>query len=91
VDFKQHSGVRGKELFLIYETVEHDANKLEQKFEREVKEIKQYLEWIRIQVKNFNDSLDSFIKQSIAQRKKKLLDDMNLVNADCYSYMNCSA
>ena len=62
-----------------------------QKFEREVKEIKQYLEWIRIQVKNFNDSLDSFIKQSIAQRKKKLLDDMNLVNADCYSYMNCSA
>ena len=71
----------GQEIHLIYETVEHDPEKLKRMYERELKEIKRFLEWVKADVENFNNSLESFFRQNIAQRKKKLLDDLGLVEA----------
>lgn len=71
----------GQEIHLIYESVEHDAEKLKQEYTRELGEIKRYLEWIRKDIETFNNWLESSVRQIVAQRKKKLLDDQGLVSA----------
>ena len=71
----------GQEIHLIYETVEHNPEELKQMYERELNEIKRYLEWVKGDAQNFNDSLGSFVRQTVAQRKRKLLDDFGLVSA----------
>lgn len=73
--------IAGQEIRLIYETVEHDPEKLKRMYERELKEIKRFLEWIKGDIENFNNSLESFVKQNVAQRKKKLTDDLGLVKS----------
>jgi len=70
-----------QEIHLIYQTVEHNPEELKQMYERELNEIKKDLGWVRRDVQNFNDSLGLFVRQNIAQRKKKLLDDLGLVDA----------
>lgn len=71
----------GQEIHLIYESVEHDAEKLKQEYTRELGEIKRYLESIRKHIETFNNWLESSVRQIVAQRKKKLLDDQGLVSA----------
>jgi len=73
--------INKQEVHLIYETVEHDPEKLKQEYGRELDEVKRYLEWVKGNVQGFNDSLEPFTRQNITQRKKKLLDDMGLVGA----------
>jgi len=71
----------GQEVHLIYEMVEHDPEKLKQMYKQDLDEIKRYLEWVRRDVGGFNNQLESLVRQSVAQRKKKLLDDLGLVSA----------
>lgn len=71
----------GQEVRLIYETVEHDPAKLKQEHERELDKIKRYLDWVARDVQNFNNQLESFVKENVAKRKKKLIDDLGLVAA----------
>ena len=73
--------VVGKEIHLIYEMVEHNAERLKQECQQELNEIKEYLEWVERDVNAFNGSLDQFVRQLISQRKKKLLDDLRLVSS----------
>jgi hypothetical protein len=73
--------IEGQEIRLIYERVKHDTDELKQAYTRDVKEIRDYLNWIRLDIENFNRSLESFIKQIIIQRKKKLLDAQGVVGA----------
>ena len=73
--------VVGEEIHLIYEMVEHNAERLEQEYQRELNEIKRYLEWVEGDVNAFNGLLAQFVKQLISQRKKKLLDDLGLVSS----------
>lgn len=71
----------GHEIHLIYEAVEHDAEKLKQMYQRDLNEIKKYLEWVRQDVESFNNSLEAFVRQLVSQRKKKLLDNIGLVSS----------
>ena len=71
----------GQEIHLIYEMVEHDAEKLNQMYQTELDKIKKYLEWAKDDVNNFNKDLESIVRRIVSQRKKKLLDDLNLVSA----------
>ena len=71
----------GQEIHLIYEMVTDDADEFKKVYMQELDEIKQYVEWVREDVKNFNDSLKSFAGQSVRLRKKKILDAYNLVSA----------
>lgn len=73
--------VTGQEIHLIYERVEHNAQELKQTYTRDVDSIKQYLEWVKHDVKNFNESLESFVRQIVGQRKNKLLDAQGVVSA----------
>ena len=73
--------IRGQEIRLIYKTVNHDAEKLKQMYQRDLNEIKRYLQWVNHDVSNFNKELESFVRQFVAQRKKKFLDDIGLVSS----------
>lgn len=73
--------IRGQEIHLIYTAVDHDAEKLKQMYQRDLNEIKRYLEWVNRDVSNFNKELESFVRQFVAQGKKKLLDDIGLVSS----------
>ncbi|WP_456473780.1 hypothetical protein [Candidatus Pyrohabitans sp.] len=71
----------GQEIHLIYEMVEHDAEKLKQMYQQDLSKIERYLEWVRQDVMSFNNSLKAFVSQTVSQRKKKLLDDRDLVDS----------
>jgi hypothetical protein len=71
----------GQEIHLIYETVEHNQEELKQTYGQELNEIKRYLEWVKGDVQSFNNSLESFIKQNVTRRKKRLLDDQGLASS----------
>lgn len=73
--------IAGQEIHLIYEMVEHDKQKLKQMYQRELSEIKGYLECVKQDVESFNSSLESFVRQFVSKRKKKLLDDIGLVSS----------
>ncbi|RMF92142.1 MAG: hypothetical protein D6734_12940, partial [Candidatus Schekmanbacteria bacterium] len=73
--------VIGEEIHLIYEMVEHNAERLKQEYQRELNKIKRYLEWIKRDVESFNSSLEPFVRQFVSQRKKKLLNDIDLISS----------
>ena len=73
--------IRGQEIYLTYETAEHNPKRLKQMYQRELNKIKEYLEWVRHDVESFNRSLEPFVRQLVSQREKKLLDDANLVSS----------
>jgi len=70
-----------QEIHLIYERVEHNAEELKKIYTQDVNEIKRYLGWVGNDIKNFDKSLESFVKQLVTQRKKKLLDAQGVVGA----------
>ena len=73
--------IKGQEIHLIYTAVDHDAKRLKQRYLEDLNKIKRYLEWVKHDVSNFNKELESFVRQFVAQRKKKLLDDIGLVSS----------
>jgi len=73
--------IRGQEIFLIYTTANYDAEKLKHTYSGDLNEIKRYLGWVKRDVNNFNKELEFFVRQFVAQRKKKLLADIGLVSS----------
>lgn len=73
--------IAGQEVHLLYEMVEHDAEKLKRMYQEELNKIKEYLKWVEHNVNSFNSELEWFGRQFISQRKKKLLDDLGLVRS----------
>lgn len=71
----------GQEIYLIYEMVESNKKNLNQMYKKNLGSIKKYLQYVEKDIKDFNNSLALFVKQNVTQRKKKLLDDLNLVSA----------
>lgn len=71
----------GQEIYLIYEMVESNKKNLNQMYKKNLSSINKYLQYVEKDIKDFNNSLALFVKQNVTQRKKKLLDDLNLVSA----------
>jgi hypothetical protein len=69
----------GQELHLTYQSVDHDAEKLKQAYTGDVNQINQYLSYVANDIKNYNESLESFVRQLVAKRKQKVLNDQGLV------------
>lgn len=69
------------EVHLTYQRVDHNPEKLKRTYMGDVRGIREYLNWTVSNIEEFNKSLESFIKPVIGQRKKKILDDQNLVSA----------
>lgn len=71
----------GKEVHLIYQGVDHNAEELKKTYTHDIGEIKKHLAWAENDVRTFNESLEPSIRQAVAQRKQKLLSDQGLVSA----------
>lgn len=71
----------GQEIHLIYEMTKHDEEKLKKNFNYDLSEIEKYLGWVKQNVESFNNSLNTYVKQIVHERKNKLLNDLNLVNS----------
>lgn len=76
---------RGKifrnELYLEYTTTCHDPEFLKKEIEHDILQIQSYLNWVKNDVDNFNNSLENYIRDLIKTRKDKLLQDRNLVSS----------
>lgn len=73
-----HGVVKGQELDLEYETTNHDADAIRNKFNHELAEIQQYLEWLRNDLRSFNEGLDGLARQAIDTRRERLLKDQGM-------------
>ena len=71
--------IRQGELHICYTKTDHDVERLKVEFEREVNEIKRYLEWIDNDVAAFNASLRNKAEARIKYRCEKMLKDQGLV------------
>jgi len=73
--------ISNQELHLTFEMTEANAQKLQQIHQRELDEIKRYLGWVKTDVDVYNGSLEPFVRQSVSDRKEKLLADLGMVTA----------
>lgn len=73
--------IYGNELHLEYEVTYHAQEYLKNKITEDIQLIQSYLNWVKNDVDNFNNSLESYIRDSIKIRKNKLLQDRNLVSS----------
>ena len=71
----------GQEVHLTYKKVEYSPEELKQTYREDINEIKRYTDRIKTNVEDFKGSLESFVKQIVTQRKKKLLDAQGVVSA----------
>lgn len=71
--------ILGQEVHLVYETVDHDSEKLKSRYNADIKRIKEWLRWVQNAVDNFNQSLEPLITQTVKKRKEKLLKDQGMV------------
>jgi len=76
-----HGVIYENELHLDYTTTEHNSDSLKKEVEHDIQQIKSHLDWVKNDVNNFNNSLESYVKNLIKTRKEKLLKDRNLVSA----------
>jgi hypothetical protein len=59
---------------------ELQPNQVKSESDRQLTSIDEYLAWLRVDTDAFNTSIPQIIRTQIAQRRKKLLDDRNLVS-----------
>ena len=71
--------VRNSELVFTYERTTHDSPDIETEFERDRKNVKDYLGWIARDVALFNSTIREKASQHITARREKLLQDRGLV------------
>jgi hypothetical protein len=76
-----HGEITDQKIHLIYKIIGHNAEELQQEYKHELIGIKEYIDWVKQDIINFNKSLNPFVKQFVSQRKKKLLDDIKLVSS----------
>jgi hypothetical protein len=70
--------VRNHELVLTFEQLEHDADELKASLGRDLDRIEQYLQWVRDDVRAFNDRLPEIARQRIDARRERLLADRGI-------------
>ena len=71
--------VRSNELAFIYDRTTQDAPAIENEFERDRQNLKEYLGWIARDVEQFNATVRGKASQHITARREKLLEDRGLV------------
>lgn len=74
-----YGDVEDQEIHLTYQQIDHNADELERDISQEINKINKYLNWVRNNIKQFNDSLMPFIRDVIRQRRAKLQKDVDLI------------
>ncbi len=73
--------INGNEIYLSYTTVDCDNDGVRKDFERDLANIKEYLEWVRNDAEKYNQLLNEYPKNVFIKRKQKLLKDRELVSS----------
>jgi hypothetical protein len=68
------------EIAFRYTTTEHKADAIKSAFDRDLAEVRKWLEWITKDVSPFNASVRGKAKQRIETRREKLIKDQGLVS-----------
>jgi len=66
------------EVVLTFAMHQPDKNRLRQEFQRTLNSIREYLQWVDADVKQYNKSLRTAVASAIVRRKAKLLADSEL-------------
>jgi hypothetical protein len=70
-----------QELLLFFEGANYPQEQVKAEFERQITKIKDYLGWVEVEVRGFNDNLAQNIALQITNRRNKLLKDSDLVSS----------
>jgi hypothetical protein len=70
--------IKGRELRLQYQSVDHDVARIKSAFDQSLREIQQYLDFIRENIDHFNSSFMLDVKCRINERREKLIKDKGL-------------
>lgn len=71
--------VAQNEVRFEYRAVDHEPERIRSAFERDLRDVQQYLGFVRENTDQFNESLARNVRQDIEKRRRKLLSDQGLV------------
>lgn len=71
--------VRGNELVFVYERTTQDAPNIRNEFERDRKNVRDYIGWIGNDLQRFNSNISQKVNQQIGARREKLLQDRGTI------------
>ena len=71
----------GSELILEYEALVCNPETLKRMIEKDIQLIQDYLNFVKSDVDNFNNSLENYIRGLIKKRKEKILKNRELANS----------
>ena len=69
------------EIQWFYDSVQPDQQQVKRTFEHNLGEIKRYIDWIKSDIKNYNEHITQVGKTTLVNRKSKVLGDMGLVQS----------
>lgn len=73
--------VDGNEIWLIYTRTDNNAAAVTTEYQRDVQQIKQYLEWLGTSVADFNGRVGQQVQNLISRRRQQLADVESMVAA----------
>jgi hypothetical protein len=73
--------IKQDEIHFIYDILDHNVDTVKSTFGSDLGNVKQYLNWIGIEVNNFNQQLAQNIRQRVDWRRQKILQDKGMVSA----------
>jgi hypothetical protein len=73
--------IAGNEIRLTYTQAEPNADAIKREYTKTVQEIKQYLDWQRPSADEFNNQLESLVRQRVSDRKNKLQAGSGMLDA----------
>lgn len=74
--------IKDNEILLTFGTADYDEEgkqRLKREIEQCMKDLKMYVGYVARDVENYNKNLDSFVREIVTKRRKKLLEERDLV------------
>lgn len=76
-----HADIKGKEIRLVYEQVDSNAEAVKGAYIKTLDQIKQYLGWLSQSVDQYNAQLETQVKNFVQERKSKLVASAGMVES----------
>lgn len=73
--------IKNNDLLLTYEGANLTDKEIKDNLDRDIKLIKQHIEWVNNDIRPFNENLMNYLQELFTNRKNKLLKDLNLVSS----------
>ncbi|MHA1344370.1 MAG: hypothetical protein ACTSQG_10305 [Promethearchaeota archaeon] len=76
--------IQDQAIRISFRTLSYDSNevkKIKNEFNKQLSEISKYLEWVKNDLDDYNNSIENIARQVISNKKKKHLDELNMAEA----------